>query len=276
LDKHRISKISAGSYHSLLLSENGLVFSFGKNDYGQLGLGHLDTVSTPTLIKQLELYTVLSISAGGAHSVVCDLEGKVYTFGRGTHGQLGLNSTDSFTTPQLVESISSRRVVNVSAGAWHTLAFAKDAHRTVYMWGVKTISVPMEIPELYNLEVTDMDSYGSLAILIGDGLAYTKDFAFERDWISPPELRVHRLKSVRCGANFFAVLLENGLVLTKGDNKYGQLGHCFRAICDSKFRPNLEFQTVEAVSSRKILQIACGNSHMIAIDGRIICLDIIC
>ena len=40
LDNERISSLKCGYYHTLVLGEKGKVFGFGRNDYGQLGLGN--------------------------------------------------------------------------------------------------------------------------------------------------------------------------------------------------------------------------------------------
>ena len=45
-----VKQISCGSNHSLLLTTEGNVYSFGYNHYGQLGLNHKITINIPTLV----------------------------------------------------------------------------------------------------------------------------------------------------------------------------------------------------------------------------------
>jgi alpha-tubulin suppressor-like RCC1 family protein len=42
---------------------------------------------------------IQKICAGGRHSMVVTNKGRLYTFGYGTHGQLGLKSTSNFSKP---------------------------------------------------------------------------------------------------------------------------------------------------------------------------------
>jgi alpha-tubulin suppressor-like RCC1 family protein len=82
-----IIKISAGEYHSLLLSADGDVYSFGVNKFGQLGTGDGQDAQFP---KRLFIQqTIISVSAGATHSVLLSQNGTVYTFGNNEQGQLG-------------------------------------------------------------------------------------------------------------------------------------------------------------------------------------------
>ena len=67
--EHKIERISCGKEHSLLLSQEGKVFSFGRNDRGQLGLGDLDHRHVPTQILSLDEIPIIEMSAGGEHSI---------------------------------------------------------------------------------------------------------------------------------------------------------------------------------------------------------------
>ena len=48
-----IPRIACGYYHSLALKKDGTVFSFGRNDYGQLGLGNNEGSRVPKQIDAL-------------------------------------------------------------------------------------------------------------------------------------------------------------------------------------------------------------------------------
>ena len=79
LYKHRRDSfsISAGTQHNLILN-NGYVFSFGYNYYGQLGHGDDKDRSTPTRITT---NGIVDVSTGWMHGLVLDESGKVYSFG---------------------------------------------------------------------------------------------------------------------------------------------------------------------------------------------------
>lgn len=73
----KIAQISTGDYHSLALSKDGRVFSFGDNSFGQLGLEFQPgspSLDTPTVLSLKKVYPntmspkVTGIAAGGANS----------------------------------------------------------------------------------------------------------------------------------------------------------------------------------------------------------------
>jgi hypothetical protein len=115
--------VAAGCKYSLVLLTNGTVYSFGKNDVGQLGLGPTNTspmVVTPTLIPGLT--NVVAIAAGGAHSLFLLANGTVYACGRNVTGQLGLGSTNTspmVVTPTLIPGLTN--VKRIAAGISHSL-----------------------------------------------------------------------------------------------------------------------------------------------------------
>ena len=85
---NQISKISAGSSHSLCLDNRGKVWSFGSNGNGQLGLGDRNDRNIPVLIPGLE--NIVEVSSGENHSHCLDNQGRVWVFGGNAFGQLGL------------------------------------------------------------------------------------------------------------------------------------------------------------------------------------------
>ena len=76
-----------GAYHTITLSNDGTLHSFGKNDQGQLGLGHNNNISLPTPI--LNLPKISKISCGTNFAVCVDCEGFMWSFGSNYAGQLG-------------------------------------------------------------------------------------------------------------------------------------------------------------------------------------------
>ena len=46
---------------------------------------------------------VVGIAAGGYHSIALAADGRVFTFGRGMHGQLGHGDEEDQLTPRVVE-----------------------------------------------------------------------------------------------------------------------------------------------------------------------------
>ena len=52
--------------------------------------------------------------------------GKVYTFGSGSHGQLGLRSSKNALIPRLVKDLAQKHVSMIAAGWSHSLALTEQ------------------------------------------------------------------------------------------------------------------------------------------------------
>ena len=112
----------SGECHTITLSNNGTLHSFGQNNGGQLGLGHNNNVSLPTPIPNLPQISL--ISCGGFFTVCVDCEGFMWSFGSNNSGQLGTGNKTNFNVPQKILSIPP--VLSVSCGYEHTLLTTND------------------------------------------------------------------------------------------------------------------------------------------------------
>ncbi|KAM9086669.1 E3 ISG15--protein ligase HERC5-like isoform 1-T1 [Megaptera novaeangliae] len=119
-------QISAGEAHSMALSLSGNVYSWGRNDCGQLGLGHTDSKDSPSLIEVLDNQKVDFLACGGSHTALLTKDGLVFTFGAGKYGQLGHNSTQNELRPCLVTGLAGNIVTQIACGRQHTLAYVSD------------------------------------------------------------------------------------------------------------------------------------------------------
>nr|KAF6500344.1 HECT and RLD domain containing E3 ubiquitin protein ligase 5 [Molossus molossus] len=121
-----LAQISAGKAHSMALSISGNMYSWGRNDFGQLGLGHTDNEDFPSLIEALDSQKVEFLACGGSHTALLTKDGLLFTFGAGKHGQLGHNSTQNELKPCLVTKLVGNRVTQVACGRRHTLAYVSN------------------------------------------------------------------------------------------------------------------------------------------------------
>ncbi|KAG1690691.1 E3 ubiquitin-protein ligase MYCBP2 [Nymphon striatum] len=114
-----IVQVSCGLYHSVLLAQNGTVFSFGSNHYGQLGLGDLLVRGAPTLVK---LNVPISLIATGSnHTVLMSVEGQVLTFGSHQKGQLGRHSPVSSVVAAGIKSQESNAEGTSRDAPWYSV-----------------------------------------------------------------------------------------------------------------------------------------------------------
>jgi regulator of chromosome condensation len=148
----RFKDLFCGSYHTFGLTEDEAVYSWGLNNYGQLGTGDVESRFQPERlpadwIKEDETdgvmgsprgclrYKGLVISGGQHHSVLCN-KGSVYVMGRKDYGRLGLGPNSSLepTTPTRVPGLD--RMMSVSAST--VCSFAVSEGGELYSWGMGT------------------------------------------------------------------------------------------------------------------------------------------
>jgi alpha-tubulin suppressor-like RCC1 family protein len=94
------SIITAGQSHSLALKTTGTLWSWGRNNYGQAGLGDLINRNTPSQIGTNSDWS--QISAGDEHTLVIKTNSTLWVWGRNNDGQLGLGDTVNKYVPMLV------------------------------------------------------------------------------------------------------------------------------------------------------------------------------
>jgi len=130
--------ISIGNGHSLALTAEGNLYSWGSNSHGQLGFGdtgHNVFRRYPQRIPSIS--NVMAISAGDRYSAAVTASGHLYTLGRNDSGKLGHGQSDSniyLTTPTRVQGISN--VVSVELGNDHSAVIT--ANGNLYLWGNNT------------------------------------------------------------------------------------------------------------------------------------------
>ena len=136
----KIVKIAAGQGHSLALTDDGMVYTWGRNDTGQLGNNATTDVMLPVTVTvtgtPMSNKTIVEIASGARHSLAIDSSGKVYAWGHNGSGQLGNNSTVNALTPVAVQAPADKNIIQVSGSGWlgaSSSALASDG--TVYSWG---------------------------------------------------------------------------------------------------------------------------------------------
>ncbi|XP_042342287.1 probable E3 ubiquitin-protein ligase HERC6 isoform X2 [Plectropomus leopardus] len=133
-----VTQISAGANHTLFLTLPGLVYCCGANKSGQLGLNRVDEKGrfNICMVPALRPLGVSFISCGEAHSAVLTQEGKVFTFGEGSHGQLGHNSSANEVRPRLVDGLDGP-ASQISCGRRHTLVLGSSGQLWAFGNGAK-------------------------------------------------------------------------------------------------------------------------------------------
>jgi alpha-tubulin suppressor-like RCC1 family protein len=194
-----VIKLGGRPYFTLAVKSDGTVWAWGMNQFGQMGNGTVNPFSGP----QATVPGLVSNSwPGGAinspRQVTCGYQfgaalttnGTVWTWGSGTHGELGNGTTGSSYMPTPVTGLTN--ITAISAGWFHILALRGDG--TVWDWGNNTSGE------------------------LGDGTTGNRSNAVQ-------VLNVSNIVSVSGGDSHSSALAADGLVWKWGRNDVGELGN---------------------------------------------------
>ncbi|KAG1690342.1 hypothetical protein DVH05_028222 [Phytophthora capsici] len=135
LSSQVVTKVACGLYHTVAVTSGGEVYAFGKNDYGQLGLGHARNMKVPALAKTALGETdekIVAVSCGYYHTVTISEKGKLITWGRNDYGQLGIGSKEHKNSAQYVPLPLSSKIKTASCGCYHTLILMSNGRVMVF------------------------------------------------------------------------------------------------------------------------------------------------
>ena len=194
-----VTAVAAGGNHSLALANNGQVYAWGYNFYGQLGNNSTTNSSVPVAVTAtgaLNGLSVTAITGGYVHSLAL-ANGQVYAWGYNAYGQLGNNSTTNSSVPVAVTAtgaLNGLSVTAIAAGGYHSLALA-NGH--VYAWGDNANG------ELGNNSTTNSSVPVAISSSVLNSLTVTQ---------------------IAAGLVSSYALTSDGRLFAWGDNYYGELG----------------------------------------------------
>eukprot|EP00742_Colponemidia_sp_Colp-10_P007276 GILJ01007823.1.p1 GENE.GILJ01007823.1~~GILJ01007823.1.p1 ORF type:complete len:733 (-),score=141.86 GILJ01007823.1:14-2212(-) len=128
-----VKQLLMGKSHTILLTTSGSVYSWGSNQFGQLGrsLRGKKIDLTPAVIPGLENRMVVMIAVGANHNFVLTADGAVYGWGANKNGQLGNNKKEDSENPFRIAELDS--CTYICAGENSSAAITRGG--TVYTWG---------------------------------------------------------------------------------------------------------------------------------------------
>ncbi|XP_051913396.1 retinitis pigmentosa GTPase regulator b isoform X3 [Hippocampus zosterae] len=275
-------KIACGDEHTALLTENGKLFMFGSNNWGQLGLGSKMTVKKPTCVRALKSEKIQLVACGRNHTLICTAQGHVYATGGNSEGQLGLGDCDERTSFQRLKFFDSYGPIKMLAAGSNTSAALTESGE-LFMWGDNSEGQvglgkeshscsPQEVSAGQPIAWVSCGYYHS-AYVTADGALYTFG---ERDsgklGLGTDQLARHRfpqivksmpepVTQVACGGGHTVAVTENG-VYAFGLGQFGQLGHG-TFIFESRLP-----RQIEHFKKGRVCQVACGENHSAVITER--------
>lgn len=277
-----VRQIACGSGHTVVLTTDGEVYTWGRGDDGRLGHGDNGWKYVPRITQSLAGQVVVQVTCGSYHTAAVTGNGDLYTWGGGMYGKLGHGNEAGHSTPKRVEGLAGIQVSQIACGSRHTAVVTSSGE--LYTWGDKENGVaghgdtdghqytPKYLEKLAGRRVVQLSACGfHTGCLTDSGELYTwgegkfgrLGHGCERNCHSPrhvESLLGYRLRQVSCGGFHTAVVTEDGKLYTFGGGEHGQLGHNDRV---NKVKPTL----VKSLESVFVSQITCGWSHSVALTG---------
>ena len=233
--------IAAGDSHSMAVTSDGQVFTWGSNQSGQLGNNSLINASVPVSVDKqgiLEGKKVVGIAAGYSHSMVVTSDGQVFAWGSNDKGELGDNTLTKNTLPSVVDAsggLASKTVVAVRSGGSHSMALTSDGQ--IFGWGLNTSGQLGNNSTTNSPVPVEVNANGVLASKM--------------------------VVAIAAGNFHNMALTAGGQVFGWGLNTSGQLGNNSTATS----RVPVAVSTNGALAGKTVVAIAAGNSHNMALTA---------
>ncbi|MFC7774812.1 RCC1 domain-containing protein [Flavobacterium sp. GCM10027622] len=272
------SEISTGGIHTIGIRDGGTLWSWGRNNSGQLGTGQ-NSSTINLLPKQIGTESNwLKISAGNAHNLAIKANGTLWAWGRNSDGQVGIGSNAStFNTPQQIGTDTDWAFI--SAGDEFSLAIKTNG--TLWAWGDNAFgqlgdtstddrNSPVQIGTATNWASVSAGTQHALGLKVNGelwawGTNNTARFSTTLPAFSYVPIQMGTdtdWSKVVASRDHGAALKTNGTFWTWGSNATGQLGD---GTTVDKTTP------INIASLNGAIKIAKGHQHTLVIknDGTI-------
>jgi alpha-tubulin suppressor-like RCC1 family protein len=236
-----IIAVASGGYHNLALRNDGTVWSWGLNNYGQLGNGTTPLAQIPQQVTGIT-GTVTAIACSSYSSLALDSTGYVWTWGHNSNGELGNGTTANSSVPAHISYSTLSGSATLAAGAYHSLASTSG---NVLSWGY---NLDGELGTGYTTNSPTPTSIPSFSVVTQFAGGYRHSTALKSDgsvWMwganddgelgtnfptgatSPAPISILTgMTNIASGGDSFhvAALKSDHTVWTWGSNNNGQLG----------------------------------------------------
>ena len=251
------------SGHSLAITRDGQLFTWGRNDNGQLGDETNMDSSLPILVAE----NITAVAAGNASSFALKYDGRLYAWGMNYNGRLGDGTSISRSNPTLIKE----NVKLISSTNNHSLAITTN--NELWAWGnnnhgrlgngkMEHSLEPIKIMD--DIIYANAGDFHSMAIDIRRNLwawGYNGDGQLGNGTTRDSHIPINVLNNViavAAGESHSLAVDENGILWSWGLNRYGQLGDGTNG---------LRLSPVQIMDN--VVSIAAGQNHSFAItdDG---------
>lgn len=185
-------EVVAGNGFSVVVTEEGVVYSWGSGEFGRLGYCDTRRQTHPRQISDLRPNKILKVALGSYHACAISDQGAVFTWGRGNSGQLGRGNVMNEDSVRQVSALQDEKIIDVACGEAHTCVLTESGE--VYTWGA------------------------GQAGQLGHG-----DYLRQSLPIKVANIP-QKISQIACGKRHTACVSIEGIVYSWGSNEFGQLG----------------------------------------------------
>lgn len=262
-----IAAISSSTGHNVALRNDGTVWTWGENRFGQLGYTRWSEKKLPYQVDQLS--DIIAISAGTDFTLVLKKDGTVWGWGRNDSGQLGDGT--SYNSIHAVQTQGLKAINLIVAGDNRSVALQKDG--TIWMWGRRDKLSSPDPVQVSGLNKVSAITAGALHMLAlrddgtvwgwgkADGGELTDMFGLQHKYCQPVQLGILAgITKPVASAYRNAALTREGTVWY-----WGEGGVSFEWYT----RPTTQLTYLNGF--KDVVDIASGQKHSIALksDGTV-------
>eukprot|EP00854_Cymbomonas_tetramitiformis_P014548 gene14548-17196_t len=112
-ESYKVVHAACGQMHTVVVTHQGTLASWGAAEFGQLGHGEAVGVELPhpRIIKGTAELRFAQVACGAQHTLALTTSGHVFAFGQGTFGALGLGDEENRFVPTRLESLWATGIV---------------------------------------------------------------------------------------------------------------------------------------------------------------------
>lgn len=247
-----ITQLACGDYHTVLLTATGKVYSWGDNQFGQLGESTTQSKAEPTavVLSALGTKTVTAISTRGLHNLLLANDGTVYAWGYNAQGQVGDGTLTNKLAPVLVSGLLNGKIAtSVHAGYDHSIVWTSEG-------------------KAYGFGTNNFGQCGNRSTLSPIANGPVESIAINQFMTAKGETP---LKTV-LGDDFTLILTNTRKIVGFGRNDLGQLGDGSQnTIALGGYARD---DDLTALSGRYVQDLAVGDRHVIVSSCTTIVLSI--